>query len=156
MLPNALILPHFDCMCVMWYPNLDQKYKNKLQVLQNTSVFVSAYNWTRERTSELSILTRLTGFQQTKDSNSVFLQAFLKSSLKCILNQGFSQALFDVVIHHFPNPCEFPNYIQICFESYHSNSGQLFYVTWESFLFKKALLRCFTCMLYFINFSILS
>ena len=51
MLPNALILPHFDCMCVMWYPNLDQKYKNKLQVLQNTSVFVSAYNWTRERTS---------------------------------------------------------------------------------------------------------
>ena len=26
------------------------------------------------------------------------------------LSQGVSQALFDDVIRHFPNPCEFPNY----------------------------------------------
>ena len=26
---------HFDYACAVWYPNLNKKYKNKLQVLQN-------------------------------------------------------------------------------------------------------------------------
>ena len=51
-----------------------------------TSVNVSVYNWTTESTSELSILTRLAGFQQTKGASNVFPKAFLNSSLKCVLN----------------------------------------------------------------------
>ena len=62
LLCNALIQPHFDYACAAWYPNLNKKYKNKLQVYK-TSVYVCAYNWTRESTSELNILTRLAGFQ---------------------------------------------------------------------------------------------
>ena len=38
MLLNALIQPHFDCTCVIRYPNLDKEYKNKLQVLQNKCI----------------------------------------------------------------------------------------------------------------------
>ena len=30
---NALSQPHFDYTCATWYPNLNKKYKNKLQVL---------------------------------------------------------------------------------------------------------------------------
>ena len=35
MLCNALIQPHFDYACSVWYPNLNKKIKNKLQILQN-------------------------------------------------------------------------------------------------------------------------
>ena len=35
LLCNALIQPHFDYTCAAWYPNLNKKYKNKLQFLQN-------------------------------------------------------------------------------------------------------------------------
>ena len=35
---NALIQPHFDYACAAWYPNLNKKYKNKLQVLQNKCI----------------------------------------------------------------------------------------------------------------------
>ena len=35
LLCNTLIQPHFDYGCAAWYPNLNKKYKNKLQVLQN-------------------------------------------------------------------------------------------------------------------------
>ena len=45
---NALLQPHFDYACAAWHPDLNEKYRNKLEVLQN----ISAYNWT-ESTSEL-------------------------------------------------------------------------------------------------------
>ena len=35
LLCNALIEPHFDCACSAWYPNLNNKLKSKLQILQN-------------------------------------------------------------------------------------------------------------------------
>ena len=35
---NALIQPHFDYACVAWHPNLNKKYKNKIQVLQNKCI----------------------------------------------------------------------------------------------------------------------
>ena len=35
LLCNALIQPHFEYACAAWYPNLNKKYKNKLQDLQN-------------------------------------------------------------------------------------------------------------------------
>ena len=35
LLCNALIWPHFDNACAAWYPNLNKKYKNKRQILQN-------------------------------------------------------------------------------------------------------------------------
>ena len=38
LLCNALIQPHFDYACAAWYPNLNKKYKNKLQVLQNKCI----------------------------------------------------------------------------------------------------------------------
>ena len=35
---NALIQPHFDYACSVWYPNLNKKIKTKLQTLQNKCV----------------------------------------------------------------------------------------------------------------------
>ena len=32
---NALIQTHFDYACSAWYPNLDKKFKRKLQTFQN-------------------------------------------------------------------------------------------------------------------------
>ena len=38
LLCSALIQPHFDYACAAWYPNLNKKYRNKLQVLQNKCI----------------------------------------------------------------------------------------------------------------------
>ena len=38
LLCNALIQSHFGYACAAWYPNLDKKYKNKLQVLRNKCI----------------------------------------------------------------------------------------------------------------------
>ena len=38
LLCNALIQPHFDYACSVWYPNLNKKFKTKLQTLQNKCV----------------------------------------------------------------------------------------------------------------------
>ena len=38
LLCNALIQPHFDYACSVWYPNLNKKLKTKLQTLQNKCV----------------------------------------------------------------------------------------------------------------------
>ena len=38
LLCNALIQPHFDYACSVWYPNLNKKVKTKLQTLQNKCV----------------------------------------------------------------------------------------------------------------------
>ena len=38
LLCNALIQPHFDYACSIWYPNLNKKLKTKLQTLQNKCV----------------------------------------------------------------------------------------------------------------------
>ena len=35
MLCNTLIQPHFDYACTAWYPNLTEKTKKKIQVMQN-------------------------------------------------------------------------------------------------------------------------
>ena len=41
LLCNALIQPHFDYACSVWYPTLNKKLKTKLQVLQNKCVCFS-------------------------------------------------------------------------------------------------------------------
>ena len=38
LLCNALIQPHFDYACSVWYPNLNNKFKTKSQTLQNKCV----------------------------------------------------------------------------------------------------------------------
>ena len=38
MLCNSLIRPHFDYACSAWYPNLNKKYKKKVQVAQNKCI----------------------------------------------------------------------------------------------------------------------
>ena len=38
LLCNALIQPHFDYACSVWCPNLNKKFKTKLQTLQNKCV----------------------------------------------------------------------------------------------------------------------
>ena len=38
LLCNALIQQHFDYACVAWYPNLNKKCRNKLQVLWNKCI----------------------------------------------------------------------------------------------------------------------
>ena len=35
LLCNAITEPHFHCACSAWYPNLTQKLKKKLQVMQS-------------------------------------------------------------------------------------------------------------------------
>ena len=38
LLCNALIQPHFDYACSVWYPNLNKKLKSKLQIVQNRCI----------------------------------------------------------------------------------------------------------------------
>ena len=38
MLWNALIQLHFNCACTAWYPNLTEKAKKKIQVMQNKCI----------------------------------------------------------------------------------------------------------------------
>ena len=38
MLCNALIQLHFDYACPAWYPNLDEKMKKKIQIMQNICI----------------------------------------------------------------------------------------------------------------------
>ena len=38
LLCNALIQPHFDYACSAWYPNLNNRLKSKLQILQNKCI----------------------------------------------------------------------------------------------------------------------
>ena len=38
LLCNALIQPHFDYACSAWYPNLNKKFKKKIQVSQNKCI----------------------------------------------------------------------------------------------------------------------
>ena len=35
LLCNALMQPHFDYVCSAWYPNLTNKFKNRMQTTQN-------------------------------------------------------------------------------------------------------------------------
>ena len=35
---NVLIEPHFDDACPTWYPNLNEKMKKKIQVMQNKCI----------------------------------------------------------------------------------------------------------------------
>ena len=38
LLCNTLIQPHFDYACSAWYPNLNNRLKSKLQILQNKCI----------------------------------------------------------------------------------------------------------------------
>ena len=38
MLCNALIQPHFDYACPAWNPNLTEKTKKKIQIMQNKCI----------------------------------------------------------------------------------------------------------------------
>ena len=38
LLYNPLIQPHFDYACSVWYPNLNKKFKTKLQTFQNKCI----------------------------------------------------------------------------------------------------------------------
>ena len=38
LLCNAIIQPHFDYVCSAWYPNLTQKLKKKLELMQNECI----------------------------------------------------------------------------------------------------------------------
>ena len=40
LLSNAIIQPHFDYACSAWYPNLNKKFKSKLQIIQNKCNYV--------------------------------------------------------------------------------------------------------------------
>ena len=38
LLSNVLMQPHFDYACTAWYPNLNNRLKSKLQILQNKCI----------------------------------------------------------------------------------------------------------------------
>ena len=44
LLCNALIQPHFDYACSVWYPNLTKKLKHRIQTTQNKSAFFLTVN----------------------------------------------------------------------------------------------------------------
>ena len=35
---NAIIQPHFDCVCSAWYPNVGEKLKKKILIAQNKCI----------------------------------------------------------------------------------------------------------------------
>ena len=45
---NAHIQPHFNYACAAWYPNLNKKYKNKPQILQNKCIHFCLQLYNRE------------------------------------------------------------------------------------------------------------
>ena len=49
MLCNSLIQPHFDYACSAWYPNLNKKYKKKLQIAQNKCMRFCLFLENRDR-----------------------------------------------------------------------------------------------------------
>ena len=85
LLCSARIQPHFDYACAAWYPNLNKKYKNKLQVLQNNCIrFCLQLDNTEHIGTEH--FDKISCLPIDKGSSNAFLQAFLNSSLKCVLS----------------------------------------------------------------------
>ena len=69
----------------------------------------------------------------------------------CAESQGISQALYDDVVCHFPNPLVLKTIL------YWKNSGLFYGYLRKFFFFKKMLFMILhTCMWYLISFSILS
>ena len=71
--------------------------------------------------------------------------------------RGVTQALFDDVYVIFPMHVNFPITSRFVLKAtiHENKNSELFYVTWESFFFKKTLLWYCASMLYLINFSVL-
>ena len=85
LLCNTLSHPHFDYVCAAWYPNLNKKNRSKLQVLQNNCIRFCLQLDNREHI-ETKHFDKINSLPTDKDSNNFFPQAFLKFSLKCVLN----------------------------------------------------------------------
>ena len=51
LLCNAIIQPHFDYVCSAWYPNLNKKFKSKLQTIQNCKLQTILLSSTRQQKS---------------------------------------------------------------------------------------------------------
>ena len=81
---NALIQPHFNYACVAWYPNLNKKYENKLQVLQNKCIYFCL---------------------QLDNIQHIRTEHFRKISWLPIINQRLKQFLSASVLKFFSEMC---------------------------------------------------
>ena len=85
LLCNALIQPHSDYVSLKWYPNLTQKMKNKIQIMQNKCIRYCLKN----------VFETLNGLP-VKDSfsQSVNLTVFKYFTTRCsnYLNEAFELA----------------------------------------------------------------
>ena len=76
LLCNALIQPHSDYTCSAWYPNLNKKFKSKLQTVQNKCIRFCL---------QLNTLNKLTGSRFLKDFISTFVLTLLIFLRKLVL-----------------------------------------------------------------------
>ena len=70
MLCNAIIQLHFDYACSAWYPNLNEKLKRKIQIVQNKCIqFCILYSsWKKDIIYRANSLSQLTGCLSIKGS----------------------------------------------------------------------------------------
>ena len=85
LLCNALIQPHFDYASSAWYPNLTQKMKNKIQIMQNKCILYCL---------QLDKMTHI--------SKNVFETGYL-------LKTRFNQSIHSIVFKYLTKQC--PNYL---------------------------------------------
>ena len=84
LLCKALIQPHFDDGCLAWYPNLNKKFKSKLQTVQNKCI---KYCLQLDSRSQIGVkdFEELTGSRFLKDLISTFVLTLLKVLGKLVL-----------------------------------------------------------------------
>ena len=83
LLCNGIIQPHFDYACSAWYPNLTQKLKKKLQVMQNKCI---RFCLQLDKMSAISHkeFKDLNWFQSLIGLNNVLLQSCLNLSMTSV------------------------------------------------------------------------
>ena len=94
LLCNSFIQPHIGYALSVWYPNLTQKMKNKIQITQNTCIWhcLQLHKMTRISKNELETLNWLPvkgRFNQSK--NSIVFKYFTKQC-PSYLNEVFELA----------------------------------------------------------------
>ena len=111
--------------------------------------------WYFEYLYESKTLSDHTRIEKGLETTIATMQEFLSNKSPNILTNDEAYMYFHILSAEF----DFPNQVQVCFKSYHSQKTtvECFTVTRESlFFFKKMFFICYcTCMQYLINFSIL-
>ena len=97
---NALIQPHFDYACAPWYPNLNKKYKNKLQILQSKCIRFCLQLDNREhiRTEHFDKISWLASDQRFKQCLSASVFKFFSEMCPQYINQITEQPINTILL----------------------------------------------------------